>query len=214
MTYKHPIGLFGGTFDPIHNGHLEIAQILMKQLNLQSLHFIPNKIPPHRCPPIASAHHRLTMARIATAHHHDFIVNDIEIARPSPSYTIDTLTTLRALIPLQPICFIMGMDQFIHFNKWFHWEKIAELAHLVIINRQGCQPSNIGWMDKLIKKNVIKQPLLLGSHLGGKIIFIDINPISISSTEIRQKIQHEEDVSNELPSEVINYIKEHQLYSE
>jgi nicotinate-nucleotide adenylyltransferase len=213
VNYKHPIGLFGGTFDPIHCGHIKIAENLLKTLNLQSVHFIPNKAPPHRPAPIASADDRFTMVRIATARHPDFIVNDIELARPAPSYTIDTLTTLRSLIPHQPICLIIGIDEFINFNKWYFWEKIPDLVHLVIVNRPGFELPSSDWLEKLLKKRHTQNRKLLGMEPGGSIFFVDMKPIYISATDIRHKIKHNDHISEIISSDVLSYIKEHHLYT-
>jgi nicotinate-nucleotide adenylyltransferase len=212
VHYKHPIGLLGGTFDPIHQGHINIAKHLLQELGLSSIHFIPNKLPPHRPPPHASAEHRLAMVQIATARYRDFVVNDMEIARPAPSYMIDTLRTLRSLIPNQPLCLILGIDQFIHFNQWYLWEKITELAHLVVVNRPDYALPEETWIKELLAHRQIHDTKLLGAEPSGKIFFVCMKPTAVSATEIRKKIKKQESIAQEVPAEILRYIQEHGLY--
>lgn len=213
MTLKHPIGIFGGTFDPVHLGHLKIAEQLLNELKLSTIHLIPNRHPPHRPKPIASPEDRLAMLRIATLHRADLIVNDIEIARPPPSYAIDTLRTLRALIPTQPLCLILGTDAFNSFNQWFKWEDILKYVHIVVINRPG-NPISLKqqWLHDLMLKHQITHPNHLGETPAGKIYIKEINPIPLSASEIREKISAGEDVSEYLPPKVWHYIQQHHLY--
>lgn len=211
-TNKHPIGLFGGTFDPIHKGHIAIANELIHALELHAMHFIPNKEPMHRHKPKASAEHRLAMVRIATARNPKFIVNDVEMRRPGPTYTIDTLTQIRNQIPNQPLCLILGKDVFSSMNTWHEWENIPALVHLVIINRPGVPLSYDPWMKTLLKEHETNNIRKLCLKPGGYILQHEIEPMMISATEIRKKLKAGKDVSNEVPTEVLRYIQQHRLY--
>jgi len=210
---KHPIGLFGGTFDPIHKGHIKIAAQLITDLRLHSIQFIPNKDPMYREKPIADAKHRLAMIRIATMRNPQMIVNDIEIQRPGPTYSIDTIINIRQKIPEQPLCLILGKDSFAQMNTWKSWKDIPNLIHLIIINRPDTPLSYEPWMKKLLKAYEICDSRKLCFSPGGYILQYEIEPMLISATEIRRKLKNAEDTSNELSAEVLRYIQQHHLYS-
>jgi len=209
---KHPIGLFGGTFDPIHKGHITIAKALIEALELQGMQFIPNKDPMHRNQPIASVEHRLNMVRIATAKNTKFIVNDVEILRPGPTYTIDTLTRIREKIPKQPLCLILGKDVFASMNTWRQWEMIPTLVHLVIINRLGVPLSYEPWMKTLLEEHETDDIRQLCSKPGGYLLQHEIEPLMISATEIRKKLKAHQSVADAVMPEVLRYIEQHNLY--
>jgi len=129
------IGLLGGTFDPIHKGHINIATALMQQLDFAQVQFIPCQRSPHREQPIASAEDRLAMIKLAIEPYDRFTVNTIEIKKPGPSYTIDTLRSIHAEQPNKALCFILAMDAFAHFNQWRQWQEILNHCHLIVVNR-------------------------------------------------------------------------------
>lgn len=210
---KHPIGLLGGTFDPIHCGHLAIAEKLIDKLDLQEILFIPNKNPMHRDKPDANATHRLAMTRIATARYPKFIVSDVEINRQGPTYSIDTITAIREQIPKQPLCLILGEDVFASMHQWQKWEKIPDLVHLIIINRPGVTHPYDPDIQTLLDTREMHDIAALTHKPGGYIMQHLIDPLSISATEIRKKLKTGEDVSQEVPPEVLRYIKQHHLYS-
>lgn len=212
LVSKKPIGILGGTFDPIHLGHIEIAKLLLNDLNLHNIHFIPNNASPLREKTIADSQHRLAMVKIAVAPYPQFLANDIEIARPAPSYTIDTVKALRKSIPDQPLCLIMGADVFHHFNEWHQWEKIPEYVHMLVVTRIDHITSQPLWMKEFLKKRQTLDSQDLFTSPSGKIYFHRIKPINISGTDIRRKIAEGKDVSNELPKKVLDYIQQHHLY--
>lgn len=212
-SLKHPIGLFGGTFDPIHKGHIKIAEQLMAALELQGMQFIPNKEPMHRDQPAASAEHRLAMVRIATAKNPKFIVNDVEIKRPGPTYTIDTISRIREQIPEQPLCLILGTDVFAKMNTWHEFERIIELVHIVVINRPGVSLSYEPWMKTLIQEHQTSNLQNLCQKPGGYLLQHEIEPLMISATEIRKKIKAKKVINDEVCPEVLRYIQQHRLYS-
>jgi len=209
---KHPIGLFGGTFDPIHFAHLTIAEQLIDILELQCMQFIPNKNPMYRDKPIANAKHRLAMTRIATAAYPQFIVNDVEINRPGPTYSIDTLIAIREQIPKQPLCLLIGEDVFASMNQWHDWKKIPDMAHLIIINRPGVTRPYNREIQPLIDERETHDIHALASQPGGKIMRHLIDPLTISATDVRKKLKAAEDVSREVPEAVLHYIEQHHLY--
>lgn len=212
LALAPPIGLFGGTFDPIHLGHMQIAKQLLNDLNFSCIHFIPNRQSPIRKKPVVSAKHRLAMVRIATQHNSKFLVNESEIARPPPSYTLDTVQIIRNQMPKQSLCLILGMDAFQIFNRWYRWQKICEFTHLVIVNRPDSEPNKEPWMRQLLQQRKTIDFTELRQTLAGKIYFHTINPINIAATKIRSKLARHEDVSKELDPNVLAYIKKHALY--
>lgn len=212
MTMKRPIALLGGTFDPLHNGHLIIARHALDDLECQCVQFIPNQAPPHRQAPIARPDQRLTMARIATTHDPRFIVNDIEFERTEPSYMIDTLRVIRARIPDQPLCLLVGEDAFVHFDQWLHWREIPTLSHIVVINRPDVPMPMQPWMKDLLKDYETNDHLDLHRQPAGKIYCHSVQAIHISATDVRKRIAEGEDVSEQLPIEVWRYIQAKKLY--
>jgi nicotinate (nicotinamide) nucleotide adenylyltransferase len=128
-----PIGIFGGTFDPVHYGHLRLAEEMLEQAGLGEIRFIPTGTPPHRDTPRVSARQRSEMVGLAIADQPAFVLDEREVARNTPCYTVDTLSELRAeLGESQPLCLLMGGDAFLELHTWHEWERLFELAHIVI----------------------------------------------------------------------------------
>ncbi len=207
-----PIGILGGTFDPIHNGHLHIANTIYQRLNLQAVHLIPCYEPVHRDAPLASAQDRLAMVKLATADQPGLIADDREITRGGPSFMIDTLHSLRQDFAHTPLCLIMATDAFEYFDKWKNWQEIAAIAHLVVVNRDDYPLPNVAALQTLLAKNQSENPQALKQTLGGRIYFIQIPKVDVSGTEIRRLITHNKTPKGMLPETVLNYIQTHQLY--
>lgn len=210
---KQPIGILGGTFDPIHQGHLQIALIALQQLHLQKIHFIPCFQPPHRNQPIASPNDRLAMVKLAIGNNTAFNADDREIKRGNISYTIDTLKSLRQDYPDTPLCLIIGTDAFQKLQQWHHWKELIDYAHLVVMHRQTDQPKQADiftWAQSHATEDISD----LSHYRKGVIYFLMITPILISATKIRNKIKtRSQNLKNELPKKVLDYIKTHHLYS-
>ena len=145
----NPIGIFGGTFDPIHYGHLRTAFELLQALRLTEVRFMPAGNPPHRESPVANAEVRLQMVMAATEGQHGFLVDDREIRREGPSYSVDTLATLRAEHPDRSLCLIVGMDAFLGLPKWYQWREILQLSHVVVAHRPGWRAPGMGPLGRL-----------------------------------------------------------------
>lgn len=206
-----PEGIFGGTFDPIHCGHLAVAEYLFTHCPLQKIHFIPCATSPLRNPPEACAENRLAMVRLAIQDRPQWLADDIDLQRPSPSYMVDTLTLLRQRQPHTPWCLILGMDAFIAFNTWRDWRKILTLAHLLVVNRPGFQLPQDSWMQDLLKRHQIFDSQQLTQSLAGYIFVTTMPPSAISATAIRE--QTVPNLSYALPASVLKYIEQHKLYS-
>ena len=132
-----PVGVFGGTFDPIHYGHLRTAFELLQALRLAEVRFIPCSDPPHRGKTYASAAERLRMVALAIDGQEGFVADDRELARGGPSYSIDTLLTLREEFPQRSLGLILGMDAFLGLHTWYRWDEILDVAHIVVAHRPG-----------------------------------------------------------------------------
>ncbi len=211
MLIAHkPIGILGGTFDPIHYGHLAIAKFLLQHCPLSEIQFIPCLSPPHRQAPEAGAEHRLQMVRLAIKDHEGWVANDIDYKRPAPSYMIDTLSLLKKQYSQTPLCLILGMDAFGLFNHWRQWQEILSLAHLIVVNRPGFNLTAEDWSQELLSHSQVQSCHELSQHGSGKIFIQTMPPSFISATEIRHQIPSSQ--AEQLPPAVLNYIKQHHLY--
>jgi len=142
----NPMGIFGGTFDPIHYAHLRTAFELQQALRLKEIRFLPAGNPPHRDQPLADAQLRLQMVQLATAGQAGFVVDDREVRKEGPSYSVETLAELRHEYPDRSLCLIVGMDAFLSLPKWYQWRELLQLAHLVVAHRPGWRaPSASCW---------------------------------------------------------------------
>lgn len=202
-----PIGILGGTFDPIHQGHLEIAQTILKTCDLDHIEFIPCGIPPHREAPIANAQERLTMVKLATQNNPLFVANDIEIKRDGISYMADTLETLQKQYPNTPLCLLIGFDAFKQFNTWRYHEKILTLAHLIVIHRPNVSLDSEAWIQSFLQAHQTKNIQDLHQKAWGK-VYLELNPSNdLSSSDVRANKMLED-----LPPLVADYISTHGLY--
>ncbi len=207
------IGLLGGTFDPIHHGHLRLALECAVMVGFAQTHLIPAHLPPLRPPPIASAAQRLRMAELATAGEDNLCANPIEVARAGPSYTVDTLTALRREAAADSLCLILGQDAFLKLRAWRHWEQILDLAHLVIAARPG-QGDTVAdpVLRQLQERHGVTDAAALRHQAAGCILSIVIPALDISATRIRQSIATGRSVRFLMPEPVIQFIQQEALY--
>lgn len=213
------IGVYGGTFDPIHYGHLRPALDVLQSLKLTEVRFIPCGQPGHRSNPVATAKQRLSMVCSAIEGESCFRLDDREISHTNPCYTIDTLLSLRKELIDVPICLIVGIDAFMQFDSWHRWNEILDLVHLVITQRPGWQiPTTKGTtilsksIKKLIKEHCIDDPKMLHGNKSGKILFQNVTQIDISSTKIRGLIQQGNSMRYLLPESVAEIIHKQKIY--
>ena len=203
-------GVFGGTFDPIHLGHLDTVDAVRKQCGLGQIHFVPSAAPPHRDIPSALPQQRLEMVTLAIAGFPHFIVDDREFRRNGPSYTYDTLSALVSEKPDCIPCFILGVDALLGVEQWYRWQEVLGLAHFIVMERPGWQSPNPlpqWWMQARVESS---EELL--QQRGGLILEVQIEPRAVSATEIRYGIARGIDVSSMLPMVVWEYIQDHNLY--
>ena len=182
------IGILGGTFDPIHHGHLRCAQELLQDLPLDEVRLVPCRIPPHRDAPHASAAQRLRMLTAALDDAPGLIVDGRELSREGPSYTVDTLHSLRAELGATPLCLIVGMDAFNGLDRWHRWQELIGLAHIVVAHRPGWTPPQTGDVAELLRRHAAHSPLELRSRPAGRILPWPITALDIAATAIRAQV--------------------------
>ncbi len=205
------IGIFGGTFDPIHYGHLRAALEVKELLGLTQVRLIPSATPPHRHQPIASATMRQQMLRLAIQNQTDFICDSRELERQGKSYMVDTLTSLRQDFPDQPLLLFIGTDAFNHLKTWYQWQRLCDFAHIVVITRPGFSKQKL---DEFFIPRYTENPAELLNTVAGKLYFQAITQLDISATVIRQLISQQRSPRFLLPDTVIDYINQHKLYQQ
>ncbi|MCH7760184.1 nicotinate-nucleotide adenylyltransferase [candidate division TA06 bacterium] len=195
------LGVFGGTFDPIHSGHLRVAEEVRNYLHLEKILFLPSFRPPHKLEEeISEAQTRYEMVVLALEDHPQFEVSDMEIRKGGISFTVETLTVLRKSCPKTELFLIMGIDQLIEMETWKDPKTIFQLAHVVVMSRPGYKREKI----------VDRRPETL--EWQSKMLWVEVSPIEISSTMIRERIRRSEPVQDLLPQKVEDYILQKGLY--
>jgi len=210
------LGLLGGTFDPIHFAHVRLGRTARATLSLEKVLLIPAADPPLKPRCVASAMHRVRMVELAIASEPELEVCTIELSRPGPSYTVDTLTELRERQPECDLWFILGSDALRGLDTWHRPERLFELAHFGVVVRSGepvptrltsllpsrhaaaFKPSSNGWVHPS----------------GHELRLIPFEPVEISSTEIRERLRTGQSIRSWLPEPVIDYIHTYRLYEE
>ncbi|MFA7553714.1 MAG: nicotinate-nucleotide adenylyltransferase [Spongiibacteraceae bacterium] len=212
MEHLKTVAIFGGTFDPIHNGHLQSALELKRRLSLDELRLLPCHLPPHRDSPGCDSQQRLAMVRLA-AQQTDLLVDDRELNRDQLSYSVDTLEQLRQEQGSQvALIWVMGADAFRGLNHWHRWRELLTFAHLIVIARPGEPLPEEGPVAELSKHHSATWATELSQSPAGRIWFESLTPYPISATQVRALIANHEDVSSYLPPAVVNYIHRHRLY--
>jgi len=213
------IGILGGTFDPIHYGHLRAAAQVRTALRLDEVHMIPANVPPHRPAPIASPAARLAMTALGCAEFPGLIADDREIVRPGPSYTVQTLQDMHDENPARPLAMIIGSDAFYGIATWRRWEQLFTLAHFIVIDRPD-RPLLLDALEPALKiqceRRLTTDPMRLSRQLAGAIIRQAVTPQPISATALRAALGGGPDararVRGLLPAAVLAYIERNQLY--
>ncbi|NJO16357.1 MAG: nicotinate-nucleotide adenylyltransferase [Thioploca sp.] len=212
-TIDKAIGILGGTFDPIHHGHLRVAIELYERLDLAEVRLIPAARPPHRNFPAASAQLRLQMLQAAIVDTPGLIVDDRELHRSGPSYMVDTLSSLREEYPQRSLCLILGMDAFINLPQWYQWQRLITLAHLLVVHRLDTQIPSFSAMQDFLSLHQTNCATHLKKRLSGCIWIEPIPFLNISATQIRYLIAAGKNPRYLLPLAVLDLINTYQLYS-
>jgi nicotinate-nucleotide adenylyltransferase len=210
---QQPIGIFGGTFDPVHTGHLRTAHELMTGLDLAEVRFIPSRLPPHRPPTVAPETLRLQMLEAALDGLPGFRVDDRELRRPGPSYMVDTLESVRAEVASQPLCLLLGLDAFRGVPAWHRWRELPELAHIVVARRPGFAGEIDGEAGNLLRSRVIDDPRALVTAPAGAVLMLNVTQLDISSSAIRRLVETGADPRFLVPDAVRELILKSHIYA-
>jgi|SRR5579872_1430577 len=196
------LGIFGGTFDPVHNGHLLLAEQCREQCRLDQVWFVPAGVPPHKLAcTLASGKARAEMLELAVAGHDSLRVDRRELDRDDPCYTVETLAGIKAEDPTRELFFLMGADSLAEFPTWREPRRIVELAQLAVVNRGGAAAVDPAPVQ-----------VMLGESLAARIHFVAISGVDFSSSEVRRRIAEHKSVRFMVPRAVECYIQTHGLY--
>jgi len=208
------IGIMGGTFDPIHWGHLEAAFAAESALKLQRLLVITSNVPPHRETPHASSYHRFAMASLAVAGRNGWRASDLELRLESQSYTADTLKKFHDRgYAAAELFFITGADAFSEIQSWRDYPLVLEYAHFVVVSRPGYPVDDMPHRLPQLAERMVKPPLDPISHLDTMIVLVDAPTSNVSATQIRDKRRLGETIAGLVPDPVRQHIEQHGLYT-
>ena len=194
------IGIFGGAFNPVHNGHLHLAKSYLDELKLDKILFVPTSVPPHKTADgLISGEHRINMLRLATKDNKRFEISDIEFWRGGKSYTFDTIKALQSVFPSDKFYLIVGSDQYLYFENWYRADEILRMVTLVTAAREQSE------YDKMLAFKAENENLKNS-------LISRFEVLEISSTDIRDRVKKGESISALVPTGVEQYIKDNKLY--
>jgi len=208
-----PLGILGGTFDPIHYGHLRPALELLETLQLAEVRFVPCRIPAHRSTPQVTAQQRLALVQLAVADQPGFVADDRELRREGASYMVDTLASLRADFGQKtPLCLIVGADAFQGLQTWNRWQDVAQLAHIVVMQRPGASQPLPPMLEEWTASRRIQDVFALRGKPAGSILFQLVTQLDISATHIRALLARGQSPRYLLPEAVLASIVDQGFY--
>lgn len=209
------IGIYGGTFDPVHFGHLRPALDVLQALQLEQIRFIPCGVPPHRQQPVAAAAHRVAMLQQAIVGQDVFVIDEREIARGGTSFMIDTINSLQAEYADKDFCLIIGTDAFNDFDSWKEWQTIVAKIRLVVAHRPNYDVAVQNWGEQLrayVQKYRVHAANDFVNAAAPAVYFCPVTQLEISSTRIRELLAAKQSTAYLLPANVLDYINRHRLY--
>lgn len=207
-----PLVLFGGTFDPVHYGHLRCAEEARRKLGVATVSLIPAGQPAHRGRPRASTAQRLAMLQLAIKEFPNLSIDTREIERDGPSYMVDTLKDIRQQWPHRPLLLLIGQDAANHLDGWYRWLELFELAHIVILTRPAANLAYSQELADLIKKKQVSTADEMWASPAGHVFCLQVAAIDISATMIKSIIRLGRAPRGMLPAAVLTYIDENELY--
>ena len=207
------ICILGGTFDPVHFGHLRPALDVQQALDIACVHLLPCRVPPHRAVPLATAEQRLELLQLAVADEPALEVDDRELRRDGPSYMVDTLESLRAEQGEEPVCLVLGMDALLGLEHWHRWQDIPALCHLVVMHRPGNPWPQQGTLADRVNSARVTDAGALRRQPAGCVIGIPVTQMAVSSTQIRDLLAAGQSPRYLLPDAVLNRIQQEKWYA-
>ena len=216
LSVSDIVGVFGGTFDPVHFGHLRLVEEARQQLRLSKVRWIPAGQPRHRAAPQVTAQQRLDMVRLAVMNNPAFELDSIEVESEQPSYTVPTLERLRCEMgQQQPLVLLLGADAFVGLPTWHRWRELLDLTHIAVSHRPGfpiALTSLPAELAECYESHRFVDPGELAQRPAGGIVDFAMTQLAISATQIRRLLMDGESPRYLLPDPVIEYIAQHQLY--
>ena len=224
MKLAPPLGIFGGTFDPIHNGHIYPVMEGAEKANIRKVALMPCYIPSHKNPAAASSEDRLKMVELVCADHVLFYPDPRDIDRGKPTFSVDSLTEIRTAKPNTPLCFFIGTDSLKNLMTWHQWPTLFELCHFVVCERKAESEKTLKnhadnslkqhapQLQALLKTRQTFNPMDLHNSLAGHIYVANTQTLTVSSSKIRQLLTNNQSVANFLPPKILDYIQQHNLY--
>lgn len=207
------IGLFGGSFDPVHLGHIALAETLLTRFPLQEIRLLPAARSPLK-QQVTANHHRIAMLNLAIRGKQGLTIDACELQRPAPSYTIDTLRTLRTELGMQqPLVFILGRDSFAELDRWKDWQQLTDYAHLLVVSRPDSPATLPDSMQPWLATRLRHTSDALTETPHGGIWQVETPPYAIASRDIRAALQAGKDTRHWLHPAVADYIAHHHLYT-
>ncbi len=212
LTPAEAVAIFGGTFDPVHYGHLRCADEARQKLALNNLYLLPAGNPPHRDKPQATVAQRLDMLYLARTEFPRLLIDDRETRRSGPSYMVDTLQELRNSFPDRPLLLLIGQDVANQLHSWHHWQKLFDLAHIVILTRPAADSAYRPDLAEQIRLRSVKDVEELNGTTAGAVLQLEVEPIDVSATELKRYIRSGRSPVSMLPAAVLEYIMKNRLY--
>ena len=219
MQLDPPIGIFGGTFDPIHYGHILPVLEAAEKANIKKVALMPCYIPSHKNPATASSEDRLKMVELVCAEYPLFYPDQRDIRRGKPTFSVDSLTEIRNELPTTPLCFFIGTDSLQNLFSWFEWPTLFSLCHFVVCERRGESVTDLIsksdthlTLQALLNKRQTFKPTDLHNSLSGHIYVANTQIFTVSSSIIRKQIYNNQLVEGFLCPKIFDYIQQHKLY--
>lgn len=206
--------VFGGTFDPVHRGHIESVCAVARLLGDVDVYLVPCQIPAHRPTPAASPEDRLKMLQLAVASQDRIFIDDCELRRKGTSYTVDTLLGYRERVGESgPLLFLMGRDAWVTLPGWHRWEALTDLAHLLILERPGTDQDSPDVLRQWLKPRQVQDPEEMMTSSSGKVCFLSLDQIDVSASGLRETIAKGSSIEGNVNPLVMNYIRQNNLYT-
>ncbi len=212
-AHTGPVGVFGGTFNPIHYGHLRSALELVEHLDLAQCRLVPSAQPPHRDAPACSAHHRAAMVELAVRGEPRLLCDRRELERDGPSYTVDTLQDMRSEMGAShSLVLVVGCDALLGLPTWHRWRALLDFAHIVVLARPGWDLPEGGEIGTWLGEHRLSDAAALRDRPAGGVHVESLRPLAISATEIRSLLESGKSARYLLPEQVLDYIESNRLY--